>query len=103
MAVIYSHSHADHWSGVKGVVSADDVREGKVRIIAPAGFMEEAVGENVYAGNAMIRRSQYMFGTFLARGPRGQVDAGLGKSLPMTLSGSLIHPTDTVVHARDRK
>jgi alkyl sulfatase BDS1-like metallo-beta-lactamase superfamily hydrolase len=100
IAVIYSHSHADHWSGVKGVVSADDVREGKVRIIAPAGFMEEAVGENVYAGNAMIRRSQYMFGTFLARGPRGQVDAGLGKSLPVTLSSSLIHPTDTVVHTR---
>lgn len=97
MAVIHSHSHADHWAGVKGVVSAEDVQGGKVKIIVPAGFMEEAIGENVYAGNAMIRRSQYMYGPFLQRGPRGQVDAGLGKSVPMTLSTSLIHPTDTVV------
>ena len=97
LAVIHSHSHADHWAGVKGVVSAEAVKEGKVRIIAPAGFMEEAVGENIYAGNAMIRRTQYMYGTFLPRGPRGQVDAGLGKSLPATMSSSLIFPTDTVL------
>jgi alkyl sulfatase BDS1-like metallo-beta-lactamase superfamily hydrolase len=96
LAVIYSHSHADHWSGVKGVVSAAEVREGRVRIIAPAGFLEEAVGENVYAGNAMIRRAQYMYGALLPRGPRGQVDAGLGKSLPGPVSSSLIPPTDTV-------
>ena len=96
LAVIHSHSHADHWSGIKGVVSPEEVQAGKVRIIAPAGFMEEAVGENLYAGNAMIRRAQYMYGTLLPRGPQGQVDAGLGKSLPRSVVSSLIHPTDTV-------
>jgi alkyl sulfatase BDS1-like metallo-beta-lactamase superfamily hydrolase len=95
-AVVYSHSHADHWAGVKGVVSAEEVRGGQVRIIAPAGFLEEAVGENVYAGNAMARRAQYMYGALLPRGPQDQVDAGLGKSLPRSVASSLIPPTDTI-------
>ncbi|MBI5583353.1 MAG: MBL fold metallo-hydrolase [Deltaproteobacteria bacterium] len=95
-AVIHSHSHADHWSGVKGVVSAEEVRAGRVRVIAPAGFLEEVVGENVFAGNAMIRRAQYMYGPLLTPGPRGQVDAGLGKSLPRSVVSSLIPPTDSV-------
>lgn len=92
VAVIYSHSHADHWGGVRGVVSDADVAAGKVQVIAPAGFMEEAVGENVIAGAAMSRRAAYQFGPLLPRGERGQVDAGLGK----TTSGgsiSLIAPT----------
>ncbi len=96
VAVIYSHSHADHWAGVKGLVSAEDVKAGKVRVIAPARFMEEAVSENVFAGNAMIRRGQYMYGALLPRGPKGQVDSGLGKSLPGRLDSSLIQPTDIV-------
>jgi alkyl sulfatase BDS1-like metallo-beta-lactamase superfamily hydrolase len=92
VAVVYSHSHADHWGGVKGVVNADDVAAGKVKIIAPAGFLEEAVGENVIAGGAMSRRALYQFGPLLPRGERGQVDAGLGKTVSAG-SISLIAPT----------
>ena len=96
VAVIYSHSHGDHWAGVKGIISAEDVKAGKIKVIAPAKFMEEAVSENIYAGNAMGRRAQYMHGALLPRGPQGQVDAGLGKSLPSRQHASLIYPTDTV-------
>jgi alkyl sulfatase BDS1-like metallo-beta-lactamase superfamily hydrolase len=92
VAVIYSHSHADHFGGVRGVVNGDDVAAGKVKIIAPAGFMEEAVGENVIAGNAMSRRAMYQFGPLLPRGEKGQVDAGLGKSVSFGTI-SLIPPT----------
>lgn len=81
VAVIYSHSHADHWGGVRALVSEADLAAGRVKVIAPAGFMEEAVGENVIAGNAMSRRAQYQFGPLLPRGERGQVDAGLGKTV----------------------
>ncbi len=92
VAVIYSHSHADHWGGVRGVVNGDDVAAGKVKIIAPAGFMEEAVGENVIAGGAMSRRALYQFGPLLPRGVKGQVDSGLGKTISAG-SISLIAPT----------
>ncbi|MDM0112359.1 alkyl sulfatase dimerization domain-containing protein [Variovorax sp. J22R133] len=92
VSVIYSHSHADHFGGVRGVVSGADVASGKVSIIAPAGFMEEAVGENVIAGNAMSRRGIYQFGPLLPRGEKGQVDAGLGKSISFG-TVSLIPPT----------
>ncbi len=96
VAVIYTHSHVDHFGGVKGVASDEDVRAGRVRIYAPAGFMEETVSENVFAGPAMQRRAQYMYGGLLPRGPRGQVDAGLGKG---TSRGTvtLIPPTDSIV------
>ncbi|NEX61684.1 alkyl/aryl-sulfatase [Noviherbaspirillum galbum] len=80
-AVIYTHSHVDHFGGVKGVISEADAASGKVKVIAPAGFMEEAVSENVLAGNAMSRRAQYMYGALLPKNPAGQVDAGLGKGL----------------------
>ena len=79
VAVIYTHSHVDHFGGVRGVVDEADVRAGKVSIIAPEGFMEHAVAENVLAGNAMTRRAQYQFGTPLAFGERGAVGSGLGK------------------------
>jgi len=94
-AVIYTHSHVDHFGGVKGVVSAEDVQAGRVPIWAPAGFLEHAVSENVLAGTAMARRAAYMFAPALERGPRGQVDAGIGKT---TSSGSitLIPPTHHV-------
>src|SRR5689334_14951371 len=72
-AVIYTHSHADHFGGVKGIVSDDDVRAGRVPILAPEGFMEHAVAENVYAGTAMARRATYMYGAVLGPGPQGQV------------------------------
>ncbi|TGP38067.1 MBL fold metallo-hydrolase, partial [bacterium M00.F.Ca.ET.228.01.1.1] len=94
-AVIYSHSHVDRYGGVKGIVDERDVQRGSVRIYAPAGFMEHAVSENVYAGNAMTRRAQYMYGALLPKGVQGQVGAGLGKT---TSRGtvSLIAPTDTI-------
>src|SRR3546814_12227133 len=75
-AVIFSHSHSDHFGGVGGVVSAADVKAGKVRIIAPHGFSEEATSENVLAGTAMGRRALYMLGAILAPGPLGQVATG---------------------------
>jgi len=78
-AVIYTHSHADHFGGVRGVVSEDDLKNG-LKIMAPDGFLEHAVSENVFAGTAMNRRSSYHLGFYLQRGPRGQVDAGLGKA-----------------------
>ena len=91
-AVIYTHSHTDHYGGVRGVVDEAEVKAGAVEIIAPAGFMEEIVSENVLAGTPMIRRAQFQFGATLPKGPRGQVDAGLGK---VTSRGTvtLIPPT----------
>lgn len=95
VAVIYTHSHADHFGGVKGVVSEEDVSTGKVRIFAPEGFMENAVAENIIAGNAMSRRAMYQFGSLLPPGERGHVDTGLGKALARgTLT--LIAPTDLI-------
>jgi len=95
VAVIYTHSHIDHWGGVKGVTSDDDVVAGRCRVIAPEGFVEAAVSENVYAGNAMTRRATYMYGILLPKDEKGQVDAGLGK-ITSVGSVTLIQPTDTV-------
>src|SRR4029450_2491031 len=78
-AVIYTHSHTDHYGGVRGVIDEADVRAGRVEIIAPLRFMEEVVTENVLAGTPMVRRAQFQFGPTLPQGPRGQADAGLGK------------------------
>jgi linear primary-alkylsulfatase len=91
-AVVYTHSHTDHYGGVRGVVDEADVKAGAVDVIAPAGFMKEIVSENVLAGTPMIRRAQFQFGATLPKGPRGQVDAGLGK---VTSRGTvtLIPPT----------
>ena len=94
-AIIYTHSHADHFGGVKGFVSQEEVDAGKVRIFAPEGFTEHAVSENVYAGTAMNRRAGYMYGAALARGTQGQVGAGLGQTLSIG-TVSLISPTDLI-------
>ncbi len=91
-AVVYTHSHADHFGGVHGLVDEAEVRAGRVMVIAPAGFLHHAVAENVIAGVAMARRSQFQFGQTLPQGPGGQVDAGLGKTLPIGRPG-LIAPT----------
>jgi len=86
VAVVYSHSHADHFGGVRGVVDEADVRSGKVKVIAPVGFMDHAVSENVYAGNAMSRRLFYQYGVLLPRSPFGHVDQSIGKN---TAAGNL--------------
>ncbi|WP_234262625.1 MBL fold metallo-hydrolase, partial [Klebsiella aerogenes] len=65
VAVIYTHSHVDHYGGVRGVVDEADVKSGKVKIYAPSGFMEAAVAENIMAGNVMSRRASYMYGNLL--------------------------------------
>ncbi|BEP92003.1 alkyl sulfatase dimerization domain-containing protein [Acidovorax sp. A79] len=93
--VIYTHGHSDHFGGVKGVVSEANVAAGKVQVIAPSGFMESAVAENILAGTAMSRRAHYQFGVLLPSGPRGQVDAGLGKRLASGTT-TLIAPTSTI-------
>lgn len=95
VAVIYSHSHSDHFGGVKGIVSQADVDAGKVQIIAPHGFLEEAVSENVIAGNAMSRRATYQFGYNLVPGPEGQVSSGIGQAVAKGTI-TLIPPTRTV-------
>ncbi|WP_167310131.1 alkyl/aryl-sulfatase [Mycobacterium parascrofulaceum] len=80
VAVIYTHSHVDHFGGVLGVTSQADVDAGAVAVLAPEGFAEHAVRENVYAGPAMTRRATYMYGTLLPRGPQSQVGCGLGQA-----------------------
>ena len=93
--VIFSHSHSDHFGGVGGIVTPEQVKREKIRIIAPHGFSEEATSENVLAGGAMGRRALYMFGSILAPGPTGQVDTGLGPKLSSGTIGYM-EPTETV-------
>jgi alkyl sulfatase BDS1-like metallo-beta-lactamase superfamily hydrolase len=92
VAVIYTHSHVDHFGGVLGVTTQSEVDSGAVAVLAPAGFTEHAVQENVYAGPAMLRRATYMYGSMLERGPYGQVGCGLGQA-PSTGEVALIGPT----------
>ena len=80
VAVIYTHSHVDHFGGVLGVTTQAEVDAGTVAVVAPEGFIGHAVQENIYAGTAMTRRASYMYGTLLERGPRGQVGCGLGQN-----------------------
>ncbi|MEU8937302.1 alkyl sulfatase dimerization domain-containing protein [Streptomyces goshikiensis] len=94
--VLYTHSHVDHFGGVKGVIGVEEV-EGGVPVIAPAGFMEHAVSENVYAGTAMSRRAAYMYGAALSKGPRGQISSGLGAT-NSTGTVTLIPPTLSITH-----
>lgn len=95
VAVVYSHSHGDHWGGVRGVVDEEDVKRGKVEIIAPRDFMEYTVSENVYAGNAMNRRLFYQYGVLLPVNQYGFVTQGLGHGLSRGNTG-LIAPTRIV-------
>ncbi|WP_425834114.1 alkyl/aryl-sulfatase [Streptomyces fractus] len=94
-AVVYTHSHVDHFGGVKGVVDPEDIRSGRVAVVAPEGFMEHAGREYVYAGNAMSRRSHYMYGMTLRPGPRGLVSTGLGTAAS-TGTVTLLAPTDLI-------
>ena len=95
VAVIYSHSHVDHFGGVRGVIDPKEVEAGRVRIIAPEGFVHHSVSENVLAGNVMTRRAAYMFGRLLPAGEKGRVDAGLGKTTSIGRV-SIVTPTDVI-------
>lgn len=101
-AVIYTHSHVDHYGGVRGIVDEADVTSGKVKIYAPEGFLEAAVAENVMAGTAMSRRASYMYGNLLPPDPKGQVGAGLGTT---TSAGTvtLIPPTDIITKTGEKQ
>ena len=92
VAMIYTHSHIDHFGGVKGVISQDEVDSGRVPVIAPEGFMEHAIVENIFAGTAMTRRAGYMYGAAVEKGPAGQIGAGLGQTTS-TGEATLIVPT----------
>jgi alkyl sulfatase BDS1-like metallo-beta-lactamase superfamily hydrolase len=100
-AVIFTHTHTDHWGGARGVID-DAMLASGVPIIAPDLFMEHAVSENIIAGPAMLRRAQYQFGPFLKKGPRGQVDCGLGKSMAAG-SVALLRPTDLIKATGDKR
>ena len=102
VAVIYSHSHADHFGGVRGIVDEADVKAGKVAIIAPAHFIEETSSENIMAGPAMSRRANYQFGVGLLPGATGQMGSGIG----MGVAGgeiTLIAPSDTITHTGETR
>jgi alkyl sulfatase BDS1-like metallo-beta-lactamase superfamily hydrolase len=101
-AVIFTHTHTDHWGGARGVLEEDVLAGGRVPIIAPNFFMEHAVSENIIAGPAMLRRAHYQFGPFLAKGVRGQVDCGLGKSMAAG-AAALLRPTDLIIATGDKR
>ena len=97
VAMIYTHSHIDHFGGVKGVIDEADVDAGRIAVIAPEGFMEEAVAENVFVGTAMGRRSDFMYGAALPKGPDAQIGCGLGQTTS-TGEPTLIPPTFDITH-----
>src|ERR1700733_10676497 len=101
-AVIFTHTHTDHWGGARGVLDDEMLAEASVPIIAPDLFMEHAVSENIIAGPAMLRRAQLPVGPFLTKGPRGQVDCGLGKSMAAG-SAALLRSTDLIVATGDKR
>ncbi len=98
VAVIYTHSHIDHFGGVRGVITDDDVAAGRVQVIAPVGFLEAAISENVVAGAVMMRRASYMYGRLLPGDELGHVDCGLGKAIPLLGTTGLIAPTVEITH-----
>ena len=101
-ALIYSHSHADHFGGALGMVSQEAVDRGEVAVLAPEGFLHHAIAENVIAGPAMGRRARFQFGNTLTRGPKGEVTSGLGPGLPPgTLS--LLPPTEVLTHTGETR
>ena len=95
VAVIFTHSHIDHFGGVFGVITEQQYQDGEVRIIAPEGFLEEATSENIIAGVAMGRRAIYMYGRDLARSARGHVGSGLGKG-PAFGTFGIVEPTEII-------
>jgi len=96
-ALIFTHSHIDHFGGSTAVLSAKDAIEKNIPIVAPQGFMQESISESVLAGGAMQRRAQYMYGRWLARSERGHVDTGLGKE-PAVGTMGILTPTAIIDH-----
>jgi alkyl sulfatase BDS1-like metallo-beta-lactamase superfamily hydrolase len=94
-AIIFTHSHVDHFGGALGILSSEDIKSQNVRIIAPQGFLEESVSENIIAGIGMSRRSIYMYGSRLARSERGHVGSGLGKE-PAVGAIGILRPTEII-------
>ncbi len=94
-AVIFTHSHADHFAGVLGVINPEDVTTGKVAVIAPDQFVKAALSENVLAGNVMRRRANYMYGNSLPHSPQGFITNGLGALLSQGSTG-FVTPTDII-------
>ncbi|MCH9653275.1 MAG: MBL fold metallo-hydrolase [Planctomycetes bacterium] len=90
VAVVHSHTHADHWGGVRGLIKEEDVRSGKIPIIVPGNFQKHVVSENVYAGNAMNRRMYYQYGTLLNASPYGHVDQAIGKNISRGNTGLIV-------------
>ena len=101
-AVIYSHSHADHFGGVRGVVADADIAAGRIAVLAPAHFIDEAASENVLAGPAMGRRAMYQFGAGLAPGPQGQMGSGIGMAVSAGET-TLVTPTDTIARTGETR
>nr|WP_191094421.1 alkyl sulfatase dimerization domain-containing protein [Nocardia colli] len=95
--LIYSHAHVDHFGGTLGVTTKEEVAAGRCPVLAPSGFLEHAVSENIYAGTAMARRAAYMYGAALPRGPKGQIGAGLGQTTSVGTI-TLLEPTRDVTH-----
>ncbi len=100
-AVIYSHSHVDHFGGVKGIVSEELVKAGEVQVIAPEGFEQHAISENIYAGTAMARRAAYQYGTLLKAGPQGSLSIGIGMGQSKG-STSFISPTINITETGEK-
>ncbi|ECI3851323.1 alkyl/aryl-sulfatase [Salmonella enterica subsp. enterica] len=101
VAVIYTHSHTDHYGGVKGIVTEEEVKSGKVQLIAPEGFMEEAISENVLLGNIMSRRALYSYGLLLPHTPQGNIGNGLGVTLTTGLP-TIIAPTKLITKTGEK-
>ncbi len=97
-AILFTHSHVDHFGGVMGLISAEQIKAEGIRVIAPAGFMEEATSENVMAGVAMQRRAAYQYGRRLARDERGHIDLGLGKEVPFGGQIGIVEPNELIDH-----
>ncbi|GAA4881764.1 alkyl sulfatase dimerization domain-containing protein [Saccharopolyspora cebuensis] len=95
--VIYTHSHVDHFGGTGGILPPDGAP-----VLAPEGFMEHAVAENVYAGTAMSRRAAYMYGAPLERSPEGQIGCGLGQAVA-TGTTTLVPPTEVIAKTGERR
>jgi alkyl sulfatase BDS1-like metallo-beta-lactamase superfamily hydrolase len=100
--VIYTHSHVDHYGGIRGVLSEEEIASAAVPIVAPEGFLQAAVSENVLLGNVMGRRATYMYGALLPRDGQGHVDAGLGKAVSFG-QVSLVPPTDSIRQSGERR